>query len=136
MKFTELNPAGNFKPWETSKVEELKCIDTHQPLGNNLLFEDKSIRLWNISLEPSERLPFRLQQTNYNWICLTGGLAISRYSDGKICLLKFEKEDTDYWVFEKSPIITDFENIGEELLFINILEYKPKDKHPIFKRNF
>lgn len=125
MKLTELNPAGHFEPWSASKIKELKNIDPYEPLGNSLLFENESIKLWNISLMPGERLPFRIQKTNYNWICLTGGLAISRFDSGKICLLRLEKEDIGYWEFTDNKVVCDFENIGEDILNINLIEYKP-----------
>lgn len=124
MKLTELNPVGHFNLWETSKIEELKNIDPNLPLGNSLLFENESIKLWSITLEPGERLPFRIQKTNYNWICLTGGLAISRFASGKISLVKFEKEDIGYWEFIDNELICDLENIGEDVLNINVIEYK------------
>ncbi len=124
MTLTELNPVGNFNSWEKSKLDELKNIDRNEPLGNSLLFENEGIKLWNITLEPGERLPFRIQKTNYNWICLTGGLAISRFATGKISLVKFEKEDIGYWEFIDNELICDLENIGEEVLNLNVIEYK------------
>lgn len=134
MKLTELNPAGHFDSWESCKIEELKNIDPNLPLGNSLLFENESIKLWNITLKLGERLPFRIQKTNYNWICLTGGLAISRFASGKISLVKFEKEDIGYWEFIENELVCDLENIGEDVLNINIIEYKfSTAPHPIAK---
>lgn len=132
MKFVELNPSGNFAPWKPSKIEELKNIDINEPLGQQLLFENENVKLWDISLKHGERLPFRIQRTNYSWICLTGGLAISRFIDGKISLIKIEQGETDYWEFKKNELVCDFENVGYDLMKINILEHKTiKIEHPI-----
>ncbi|NJB70623.1 hypothetical protein GGR42_001085 [Saonia flava] len=125
MKLVEINPSGNFDPWSIEKQKELENLNPNEPLGTSLLFENESMRLWNIYLEPGERLPFRIQRTNYNWICMTGGLAISRFNDGKICLVKFDKEDVDYWEFQNNELICDLENIGEEEISINLIEYLP-----------
>lgn len=124
MILTEINPSGQFGAWDSSRIEELKNVTTTTPLGNVLLFENENIRLWNISLNPGERLPFRVQEANYNWICINGGLAISRFEDGKICLVKFEVGDVHYWEFTKDKLVCDLENIGGTKLTINIIEYK------------
>lgn len=128
MILTELNPSGNFNTWEPHRIKELKSISSSTPLGNNLLFEDENIKLWSISLDPGERLPFRIQKNNYNWICINGGLAISRFEDGKICLVKFEVGDVDYWEFTEDILVCDLENIGGTKLTMNIIEYKPVTK--------
>ncbi|PCJ96986.1 MAG: hypothetical protein COA50_06775 [Flavobacteriaceae bacterium] len=125
MKLVELNPSGYFDPWEPSKIEELKNMNTNEPLGQHLLFENDTIKLWDISLEPKERLPFRIQKTDYSWICLTGGLAISRFSDGKICLIRVDQEETGYWEFKENQLVCDLENVGDEVIKINIMEHKP-----------
>jgi len=127
MECVELNPVGNFDPWDPEKMHELKN-NISESIGQHLLFENKWIRLWDIFLKPGQRLPFRLQNRSYSWTSLTEGLAISRYSNGKISLLRFRKGDNAYQEFTGSFVISDFENIGEEPLKINILEYK---QHPI-----
>ncbi|QLG44209.1 hypothetical protein [Costertonia aggregata] len=125
MKCVELNPTGHFDPWEPEKISELKANDLNRGMGNDLMFENETVKLWGICLRPYERLPFRKQKGQFSWTCVTGGLAISRYSDGKICLLRFEKGDVAYWNLENDELISDLENIGEDVLRITILEHKP-----------
>lgn len=129
MKYVELNPVGNFDTWQASKLEELNNDHISTSLGQDLLFENDEYRLWVICLYPGERLPFRMQNTNYSWTCLTGGLVVSRFADGSINFFKIEKEDTGYFKFKGKRFISDFENVGEDLIELNAIEYK----HDMYK---
>lgn len=124
MKCVELNPIGNFNPWEPGKLEELEKNELDNCLDSNLMFENESIKLWSFSLQPYDRLPFRKHLYHFSWTCPSGGLAISRNSNGKITLLKYDRGDTGYYEPKDESAIFDFENIGEELLEITILEHK------------
>lgn len=128
MKCVELNPEGNFDPWDPEKIEELNKKDISKSLGQDLLFENDEIRLWDITLWPNERLPFRIQNSAYSWTCLTNGLAISRHYTGKISLLRFAKGDTAYAELSEPDAVRDLENIGEGILKISVVEYKWLDK--------
>ncbi|MEL6917349.1 MAG: hypothetical protein AAFO99_06425 [Bacteroidota bacterium] len=123
MKCVELNPAGNFDPWEPEKINELQRKKISESVGE-LIFENDDLRLWDISLWPKERLPFRRQNNTYSWTSLTDGLAVSRYVNGQITLIHFKKGDTNFVEFPKNNAINDLENIGDNILKINVLEYK------------
>ncbi|WP_411031603.1 hypothetical protein [Spongiimicrobium sp. 3-5] len=125
MKCVELNPKGNFDPWESSKVQELKEQQVSKSLGQKLLFENENMLVWEVVLFPQERLPFRKQSTNYCWVSHTNGLVISRRGDGKINMIHLKKGDSQFFKAEDTNYISDLENIGENLIFINIMEFKP-----------
>ena len=125
MKCVELNPKGNFDCWDQGKILELREKGIIIPIDEHVLYEDYSKKLWNITLRPYERLPFQRFKNNYSITCLTEGLAITRFSDGAISLLKFKKGDTSYYEVNDSEMVNDLENIGEELLRIAVLEHKP-----------
>lgn len=128
MQFVELNPVGNFDPWEQEKIDELLHQQIKESLSNRLIFEDESIKLWDLRLLPGERLNFRRHNTNYGWVCTTGGLLITRYGNGKIDMIKLNPGDTEYFENRGKNYVNDLENIGEELVVINILEYKQTKK--------
>lgn len=128
MQFVELNPMGNFDPWEQEKIDELLHQEIKDSLSNRLVFEDESIKLWDLRLLPGERLKFRRHNTNYGWVCTTGGLLITRYGNGKIDMVKLDQGDTEYFQNRNKNYINDLENIGEDMLVINILEYKQTKK--------
>ena len=124
MQYVELNPAGHFDPWERSKLQELTGQKLKTSLGVDLIFENQSVKLWEVYLHPGERIPFRIVNSNFCWVCKTGGLAISRYGNGKISMLRFEKGDTDFLEFKGKNYVFDLENIDEHPLEIDLLEYK------------
>ena len=55
----ELNPAGNFDPWEQEKIDELLHQKIKESLTDKLVFENESVKLWDLRLLPGERLDFR-----------------------------------------------------------------------------
>lgn len=128
MQFVELNPMGNFDPWEQEKIDELLHQEIKESLSNRLVFEDETIKLWDLRLLPGERLNFRRHNTNYGWVCTTGGLLITRYGNGKIDMIKLNPGDTEYFENIGKNYVNDLENIGEDLVVINILEYKQTKK--------
>lgn len=124
MQCVELNPLGNFDPWEQEKLDELLHQNISNSLGDKLVFENESVKLWDLRLDPGERMPFRRHNTNYNWVCITGGLALSRHGDGKINMIKLDPGDTEYCEHKGKDYVNDLENIGEHPIVVNILEYK------------
>jgi len=128
MQFVELNPMGNFDPWEQEKIDELLHQEIKESLSNRLVFEDETIKLWDLRLLPGERLDFRRHNTNYGWVCTTGGLLITRYGNGKIDMVKLNQGDTEYFENRGKSYVNDLENIGEDTVVINILEYKKTKK--------
>ncbi len=128
MQFVELNPVGNFDPWEQEKIDELLHQEIKGSLSNRLVFENEVIKLWDLKLLPGERLNFRRHNTNYGWVCTTGGLVITRYGNGKIDMVKLNPGDTEYFENREKNYVNDLENIGEDTLVINILEYKESKK--------
>ncbi|WP_394750439.1 hypothetical protein [Spongiimicrobium salis] len=123
MKCVELNPVDGFDAWDPVKLQELRNEPISDAVGTPL-FENSTIKLWEIALEPNERLPFRKRTKSYTWTCLTNGLAITRNANGQIKLLRLKKGDTGYWEFQRNEIISDLENIGENSIKIVIVEYK------------
>ena len=134
MQCVELNPAGNFDPWEQEMIDELLHQEITQSLSNRLVFENESVKLWELCLTPGERIPFRKHNTNYGWVCTTGGLLLTRYGNGKIDMIKLDSGDTEYFENRGKNYINDLENIGEDAVIINILEYKETklDKRVLF----
>ena len=123
MQIVELNPIGNFDSWNPIKLEELRKVHSSKTLRQHLLFENDTMRFWNIRLKPHERIPFHKRAQYYSWTCLTDGLAILRNGNGRINMIKFKKRETNYWNLGKNGTIADIENIGEEILELHVIEY-------------
>ena len=129
MKCVELNAEADFAGWEDSKILELKQGRIVENLGQKQLFENDNIKVWEVILFPGERLPFRRITHNYTFSSSTEGMAISRSASGKIVLIRINKGDSLFMKHEGDEAIYDFENIGDNLLFLHAMEFKPLIKH-------
>ncbi|TMM56002.1 hypothetical protein FEE95_15275 [Maribacter algarum] len=132
MTITELNPKGNFDAWDASKLKEIKKGKFSETIGE-VLYESAELNLWQIELQPFERLPFRIHRNNYSCVSLSDGLALSRNVNGQIILIRLQKGKHFYKECSEIEMITDFENVGEDSLKIaiveEIVEVKPKAKN-------
>ncbi|AYN67066.1 hypothetical protein D1013_06640 [Euzebyella marina] len=124
MIYQELNPVGNFAPWEASKLSELERNQVSNSLGQKLLFENKALKVWEIFLQPNERMGFRRISNSYTVTSMCEGLAVSRFSDGSIYLYRFQENDTRFVPPAKNKVIQDLENIGESPIYFHIMEFK------------
>ncbi|MBT8319697.1 MAG: hypothetical protein KJP01_06155 [Gramella sp.] len=124
MKYIEINAAGNFNSWNPIRLNELNEEKISTDLGQKVLFENEYLRIWEVVLMPNEKLPFRKMTLDYYWMAASEGMAISRFSDGKIILMHLEKGDSEFLMHKDDPATYDLENIGEEILFLQMTEFK------------
>ena len=124
LKFITINDKGNFNTWNPSHLKELKENEISTNLGQKVLFENEYLRIWEVVLLPKERLPFRKINLDYCWVAASEGIVISRFSDGKIILMHLEQGDSEFLKHENEHAIYDLENIGEDILFFQMTEYK------------
>ena len=124
LKYIDINESGNFNTWNPVHIRELNEAEFNADLGQKVLFEDDYIRVWEILLLPAERMPFRRIQSDFCWVSGTEGMVISRYEDGKIILLHIEKGDSEFLRHKNDPTIYDLENIGDNIMFFQITEFK------------
>lgn len=129
MDCLELNPVHDFTKWEANYIEELNLLEFKESLGSMLLFEDDSIKLWNLKLKKGERMPFWRNNKDYSWISETDALLKSRFGNGKIALVRIAKGETKYQENSGKDYINDLENIGETTAIFKILEYKDRLHH-------
>lgn len=122
MEMVELNQKGNFNSWDDSKLKEIKQANYSTKIGGSL-YENNEIKVWEIHLKPSQRLPFRAHYNNYSCSCLTEALLLMRNINGQINMLRLNKGDHFFWDFEdKGPTVHDIENIGENVVKIAVIE--------------
>ena len=133
MKCIAINREGHFDNWESPMLEE---VSNFRNTGNDnpyMIYQNHRIRLNVTILEPYERVPFRIILNDFSLICLSGGLAISRFSHGGISLMQFKKGEHYDHTLKQSCLIHDLQNVGEQLLVLAMIEYKGTfslDAHP------
>ncbi|MFS4494918.1 cupin domain-containing protein [Maribacter sp. 2308TA10-17] len=120
-----INPEGQFENWESNLLHELIKDEISDALGQTIVFENEQLRVWSTHLQPGGCIPFHRHTTNYSWVCLTDGKAISRYENGKICEITYQRGDLSYYDHNvKKDLVHDLENVGETVLEFVTTEYK------------
>jgi len=97
MNITTINEENNFTTWATTILHELKESSASDSMGV-LLFESAELKLWDLTLEPNERMP--------------------------INLMRFSKGETYSCNCKEKEVIMDMQNVGNEVLKFMIVEEK------------
>lgn len=127
MNLIELSPEGNFESWEITRLNELRSEQFVETLGQSPIYENDEFRLWDITLKPKERLPFRKITNDFSYTFLTEGCGIFHQGDGKINFGQFKIGDVFHYSVKKhGEIIIDIENISLEDLKFMVFELKLK----------
>ncbi len=128
MDCLELNPPYDFTKWESEYIKELHSLEFKENLGNLLLFEDDTIKLWNLKLDKGERMPFVKHNKDYSWISENDAILKSRWGNGRISLIRINQGDTEFFENDTKNYINDLENLGNHPIVFKILEYKQKSE--------
>lgn len=125
MKVVEIHPEGSYDGWDGLILEHFRESEPTTNVGQQLVFENESLKVWAITLAPSEALPFHKHTRNYNWTTLTQGTALSYYETGRVVEITYQKGDISYYDHEKKgDFIHNLINTGNQVLEFVTVEYK------------
>jgi hypothetical protein len=82
------------------------------PIGSGVLFENDRVRVWDLTCEPGERIPFHGHRTTYFFTCVAGGRMINRFPDGNQVTVEMADGDTWFTEIGDEPEVHDLENVG------------------------
>lgn len=101
-------------------------------VGSHLVSETDTYRVWLLSLQPGERLPFHTHVMNYFWTATSAGRARSRYADGRVEEPEYALGTTRHFSFAEGERMThDLENIGDTVLSFTTVEDKRSANPPL-----
>jgi beta-alanine degradation protein BauB len=90
-------------------------------VGTTLLFENERIRVWDITLEPGERLPFHRHRTFYR--CEAGGRLRVRTPDGDEAEYDSPADEVQFHAIGADDrVVHDLENIGDTTVRFTTVE--------------
>ena len=104
-------------------TDELEQALANRTVGTQLLFENDAVRVWEIALEPGERLPFHRHLTSYFYRCHSGGRVRVRTPDGDE--LEYESPAGEVHFHEIGPedvVVHDLANVGDTLVTYTTVE--------------
>jgi hypothetical protein len=115
--------SGSFTFEQDEFAEELAVAPGNFTVGSRLLYEDRRIRVWDLTLAPGERLPFHRHRTSYFYRCHAGGPTRVRFPDGTgIVYESVPDEVTFHEIGPDEVVIHDLENAGDSPLSFTTVE--------------
>jgi hypothetical protein len=103
-------------------AHELEGEHNHD-IGTKVLLENDRVRVWEIRLEPGDRVPFHWHTRTYFFVCVDGGRARTRFANGTWFTGDMASGFTYYSVLsEDAPEVHDLENVGDTTIRYTTVE--------------
>ncbi|MEM6664544.1 MAG: hypothetical protein AAF666_20465 [Pseudomonadota bacterium] len=101
-------------------------------VGDRLVSETDSLRVWHIHARPGDRLKVHTHVLDYFWTIHTAGRARNYQSDGSFFDVDYQPGDTKHLTFAAGERIThSLENIGDTDLIFTTVEFKSSANAPL-----
>lgn len=114
----------NTEPWPARiRAEfEAEARNPNPCVGQQLISETDTVRVWRIELKPGERCGFHRHVLNYFWSAATGGKGRQYFNDGEMREYTYSAGETRHETYGAGEFkVHDLENIGEtDLIFVTV----------------
>ena len=118
-----------FDGWSEEIIQEFKDNEKSGAIGTNLVFENASVRVWHMKLEPGERMPVHRHNQTYFWTALTPGRFLQRTYDGTTYESDYPQGETHFYdVGRGEYALHNLENVGQTTMIFVAVELK-KESH-------
>lgn len=117
--------ADKLASWPEWRRAELAANTANAHVGTRLVAETPRSRVWLLTLQPGERLPFHRHVLDYFWtVTSPGGQGRSHYGDGRVAEVSYAEGDTRHMSFAAGEsMIHDLENTGTQPISFVTVEY-------------
>ena len=111
---------GTFLPDDFA--DELAVAAANRNLGTRLVFENDTIQVWEVRLDPGERGAFHVHDQTYFWTVVDAGRGLQRFVDGTLVIRDYSMGETRYLEHSAdNALIHDLENVGDTpLRFVTV----------------
>ncbi|WP_371525558.1 hypothetical protein OG302_04850 [Streptomyces sp. NBC_01283] len=124
--------ADGFDRWSPPLHKDFENNAHNGRVGQTLVKETDSLRMWETHLQPGERIPVHRHVLDYTWIALTDGRARQHASDGSSREISYVRGQTRHFTFtEERHHLHDFRNIGDQVLSFLVVEMKEGANRPL-----
>ena len=101
-------------------------------VGTKLLSENERVRIWEIRLQPGERIGFHRHVLDYFWTAVTRGRARSHQHDGTTVENTYSAGETRHDTYRNDEFkVHDLENIGPSELIFTTVEFLHSANEPL-----
>jgi hypothetical protein len=106
---------GTFSPEDFA--DELAVAGENRELGTKVVFENNTIQVWEVRLEPGQRGAFHVHDQTYFWTVVDAGRGLQRFVDGSFVVRDYTLGETRYLEHSAdNRLIHDLENVGATIL--------------------
>ncbi|MEM9316919.1 MAG: DUF1330 domain-containing protein [Pseudomonadota bacterium] len=126
----ELTTTG-FHGWSKQIIEEFKTNEFNARIGTELVFENASVRVWLMTLQPGEKMPVHRHVLTYFWTAITPGRFLQRTYDGTTYESNYEAGLTHFYdVGTGEFALHNLENVGGTEMIFCAVELKKQSANP------
>src|SRR3954452_6383268 len=108
--------------WPAAVTADFEANQFNPRVGTRLLSVTDRVRVWEIRLQPGERIGFHRHVLDYFWTAVTPGKAISHQEDGTTVEAEYTAGQTSHLSYGPGDHkVHDLENVGRtELVFTTV----------------
>jgi quercetin dioxygenase-like cupin family protein len=109
-------------PWPDALAKEFERNQTNGCVGTRLISETDRVRVWEIRLNPGERIGFHRHVLDYFWTAVTAGRGRSHMQDGSTVERSYFAGETQHETYAAGEgKVHDLENTGDaEMVFVTV----------------
>jgi quercetin dioxygenase-like cupin family protein len=124
--------AVEYEEWPDEIKEEFDENEYNGRVGTELLLENERVRVWEIRLEPGERLPVHRHVLDYFWVAVTPGHYLQRNEDGTTYEDPYDAGLTKFFTVDEGEYaLHDLENVGDSEMVFTTVELKNSANDPL-----
>jgi hypothetical protein len=124
--------AENFDGWPPKVREDFEHNAFNGRVGSRLLSESDRLRVWEIRLQPGERIGAHRHVLDYFWTAIEAGCGRQRTADGTTRDVTYVRGETRHYTFGPGEyLLHDLENIGATELVFSTVEFLDGHNKPL-----
>ena len=114
-----------FQGWSEEAKQEFKDMEFSGAIGQQLVFENDSVRVWQMKLEPGEKMAAHRHVLTYFWTAVTPGRFLQRTYDGTTYESDYPQGLTHFYDVKKDEFaLHNLENVGDDTMIFVAVELK------------
>src|SRR5215207_9250489 len=119
-------------PEAIAKEFEREGDNPNPCVGSRLLSENERVRVWEIRLQPGERIGFHRHVLDYFWTSVSGGRGRQHVHDGTTVEYTYQPGETRHETYGPGPYkVHDLENLGDKEMVFMTVEFLTSANQPL-----
>ena len=119
-------------PEDITKEFEGERDNPNPCVGSRLLSENERVRVWEIRLQPGERIGFHRHVLDYFWTSVSGGRGRQHVHDGTTVKYTYQPGETRHEVYGAGEFkVHDLENLGDKEMVFMTIEFLNSANQPM-----